>query len=74
MQEMTMDREATPEIHMPSPSFWPIVLAFGLTLIAIGVIFGLAVSLVGVIVLLVSIAGWTQENRRVSQAQEMHHE
>jgi cytochrome c oxidase subunit 1 len=74
MQEKTMDREAAPEFHMPSPSFWPIVLAFGLTLIAIGVIFGLVVSLVGVIVLLVSIAGWTQENRRVGPAQEMHHE
>jgi cytochrome c oxidase subunit 1 len=52
-----------PEIHLPSPSFWPIVLAFGLALIAIGVVSTLIVSIVGVVVLLVAIAGWTLENR-----------
>jgi cytochrome c oxidase subunit 1 len=71
---MTMDREAAPEIHMPSPSYWPIVLAFGLTLIATGVIFGTLISLLGVIVLLVAIAGWTRENRRNAAGEELLHE
>jgi cytochrome c oxidase subunit 1 len=69
-----MVHDAPPEIHMPPPSFWPIVLAFGLTLIAIGVIFGFVISLLGVIVLLVAIAGWTQENRRIAASEEAHHE
>jgi len=55
------------EIHLPSPSFWPIVLAFGLALIAIGVVSTLYVSLVGVVVMLVAIAGWTLENRAADQ-------
>lgn len=69
-----MAQDVTSGMHLPPPSYWPIVLAFGLALIAIGVIFGTVISLVGVIVLLVSIAGWTQENRRIAAAQEMHHE
>lgn len=62
------------EIHLPPSSYWPIVLAFGLTLIAIGIIFGLVISVLGVIVLLVAIAGWTQENRKLAGAGEAHHE
>ena len=61
-----------PEIHLPSPSFWPIVLAFGLALIAVGVVSTFIVSLLGVVVLLVAIAGWTLENRATGQ--EGHHE
>jgi cytochrome c oxidase subunit 1 len=61
-----------PEIHMPSPSFWPIVLAFGLALIASGVIWSIFISIAGVVVLLVSIAGWTLENR--TEDQEAAHE
>jgi hypothetical protein len=51
------------EIEMPAPSFWPIVLAFGLLLIAVGVLFSLIISLVGIIILLVALVGWTLENR-----------
>jgi len=61
-----------PEIHLPAPSFWPIVLAFGMALIAIGVVSTVIVSIVGVVVLLVAIAGWTLENRATGQ--EAHHE
>jgi len=61
-----------PEIHLPSPSYWPIILAFGLALIAIGVVSSIVVSIVGVVVLLVSIAGWALENRTAGQ--EEHHE
>lgn len=61
-----------PDIHLPSPSYWPILLAFGLALIAIGVVSSLLVSIVGVIVMLVSIAGWTLENR--AESREEHHE
>ena len=61
-----------PEIHLPAPSFWPIVLAFGMALIAVGVVSTIVVSIVGVVVLLVAIAGWTLENRAAGQ--EVHHE
>jgi cytochrome c oxidase subunit 1 len=61
-----------PEIHLPSPSYWPIALAFGMALIATGVVSSFFVSIVGVAVMLVSIAGWTLENR--AAVQEEHHE
>lgn len=61
-----------PEIHLPSPSYWPIALAFGMALIAIGVVSTIILSIVGVVVMLVAIAGWTLENRAAGQ--EEHHE
>ena len=61
-----------PEIHLPSPSYWPIALAFGMALIAIGVVSTFILSIVGVVVMLVAIAGWTLENRAAEQ--EGHHE
>jgi cytochrome c oxidase subunit 1 len=61
-----------PEVHLPAPSFWPIVLAFSLALIAAGVVSSLIVSVVGLLLLLGAIAGWTMENRAVDQ--ESHDE
>jgi len=61
-----------PDIHLPSPSYWPIALAFGMALIAIGVVSTIIVSIVGVVFLLVAIAGWTLENRVAGK--EAHHE
>jgi hypothetical protein len=59
-----------PNIHMPRPSFWPIVLAGGLLLIAFGVVLDIFISVAGVAVMLAAIAGWALENR----AEGSHHE
>ena len=64
--------DKNPESHLPAPSYWPIVLAFGMTLIAAGVDSTFIVSIVGIIMLLVAIAGWTLENR-VAEG-DVHHE
>jgi len=61
-----------PDIHLPAPSFWPIVLAFGFSLIAIGIVSSIIISLIGVVVTLFAITGWTLENR--ADAQEERHE
>lgn len=61
-----------PEIHLPSPSFWPILLAVGFGLIAIGVVSSIFVSILGVVVVLVTIAGWALENR--AEGEEHQHE
>lgn len=65
---MAVDKHT--DVHVEAPSFWPIVLAAGLALIAIGVVSSFIVSIVGVIVLLGSIAGWTMENR----SEQEHHD
>ena len=49
-------------IHMPSPSFWPLVVAFGLPVMAYGVLYrAWPLVGVGVIVLLSGVFGWTLE-------------
>jgi cytochrome c oxidase subunit I len=52
-----------PDIHIPPPSFWPIILASGLVLIAIGTVSNFMISIVGIIVLLIASGGWAMENR-----------
>ena len=47
--------------HLPSPSYWPIVLAFGLPLIALGVLYNLALSAMGLVLIIASIYGWALE-------------
>ncbi len=57
-----------PDIHIPPPSFWPIFLAGGLVLIAIGVVSSFIVSILGIIVLLMAVGGWALENRAEEEA------
>ncbi len=52
---------ADAHIHLPSPSYWPIVLAFSLPIIAYGVIFNLLLSVVGVGILILGIFGLVLE-------------
>lgn len=54
----------------PPVSIWPIIMASGLTLMVAGVVTSLIVSIVGVVVLLVSIAGWARESRIFSMQEE----
>ena len=62
-------------IHLPPPSYWPIVLAAGMLVIAIGIIYSLIVAGVGVVILLAAIVGWTGENRALeAQEEHGHHE
>ena len=63
-----------PAIHLPPPSFWPIVLAAGVLLMAVGVVSLSIVSIVGVVVVLAAIVGWTWENRSIEMGEEGHHE
>jgi Cytochrome c oxidase subunit IV len=49
------------EIHLPSPSYWPLVVALALPLIAFGVIYSYWLCGVGALVLLGGIYGWGLE-------------
>jgi|RhiMethySRZTD1v2_1073278.scaffolds.fasta_scaffold41389_4 cytochrome c oxidase subunit I len=48
-------------IHMPSPSFWPLVAALGMPLIGYGVLFSWWLVGLGVIVALTGFYGWALE-------------
>ena len=52
---------ADKHIHMPSPSYWPLVLAAGLFVIGLGVIYNRFVAVAGAAVVLLAMYGWALE-------------
>jgi len=54
--------QESPE-HAPARSYWPLLLAAGISMLIIGIISSLIVSAIGLILVLVSLGGWTMENR-----------
>ncbi len=63
VEEILADLEAhaDPDMHMPSPSYWPIVVAFALPIIAFGVIYNRVIGLVGAVILVIGLFGWAME-------------
>ena len=57
-------------IHMPSPSYWPVVIAVGVALLGGGILTHFALSFVGGIIALIGTVGWANEP---AAAQESHH-
>ncbi len=48
-------------IQLPAPTFWPIVFAFGLTLIFAGLLTQWAISAVGLIIVVRGVFGWWKD-------------
>jgi cytochrome c oxidase subunit 1 len=48
-------------IHMPSPSYWPLVSAFGMSLLMSGMIFGWVFGISGLVIFLVGVFKWAFE-------------
>jgi hypothetical protein len=62
-----LDPEIPPageEIHLPGPSLLPILTAFGLTLLVIGLTTFLILSIAGGLILIICIAQWIKDTRR----------
>ena len=55
-----------------SPSYRPILVAFAILLLAVGTISNLVISALGLVLLLINIAGWVQENRDEVFREEGH--
>src|SRR5580704_13403404 len=53
--------EAPDAIEMPSSTAWPIVLAFGITLVFAGMLTTSSVSIVGAILALCGYVGWFRD-------------
>jgi cytochrome c oxidase subunit 1 len=62
-EEVLAAEEARGEshIHLPSPSYWPIVLSLGLPIIGYGVIYNRLLISVGAALVLLSVFGWALE-------------
>ena len=59
-EDVVQQGDAT-DVHLPSPSYWPIVLAAGLPLIGYGLIFSLYWAIPGAILVIAGIFGWVME-------------
>jgi cytochrome c oxidase subunit 1 len=55
------EENADKHIHMPSPSYWPIVLAGSLPIIALGLIYAIPVAIVGGALVVLAMYGWSLE-------------
>jgi hypothetical protein len=52
---------ADPEIELPAPTAWPLILAFGVTLTAAGLVTTAAVGLLGLVSAAIAIVGWFRD-------------
>jgi hypothetical protein len=55
--------EAGEAIHLPGPSYQPVVVAFGLTLAVTGVVLFPPGAIIGVIIALIAIWRWIRDAR-----------
>jgi cytochrome c oxidase subunit 1 len=62
-EELMADQEAhaDPHMHMPSPSYWPLVVSAGLPIIGLGLIYNHIIAVLGGFVVLLGAYGWSQE-------------
>ncbi|MEO6651419.1 MAG: cytochrome c oxidase subunit I [Ilumatobacteraceae bacterium] len=69
-EEIMADQEAHADahIHLPSPSYWPILLALGLPVMAYGVIFNFILIPIGAAIVLLSMFGWSLEPHTAADA------
>jgi cytochrome c oxidase subunit I len=69
-EEIMAEQEANAEqhIHMPSPSYWPIVLSLGLPIMAYGVIYNIWLIVAGAAVVLAAMYGWGMEPATATDA------
>jgi hypothetical protein len=56
-------RELPAGVHLPRPSYWPMVMGAGITLLLFGVISSLAFSAVGALLMLWALGGWIGDLR-----------
>jgi Flp pilus assembly protein TadB len=53
----------TEEIHLPSPSYLPAVMALGITFMVVGIVIGLPVVIVGAILFVITLVRWIRQTR-----------
>jgi len=49
-------------VHLPAPSYWPIFTAFGLPIVAYGLLYSLWLCLIGGLIMVAGVYGWVTEH------------
>ena len=60
-------------IHLPGPSFQPVVVAFGLTLAVVGVVLYPILSAIGLIITVIAVVSWIRDTRREMSELPLEH-
>jgi hypothetical protein len=55
--------QPTEEIHLPEPSYLPVVLAFGVTIAILGVVFTWVMVAIGLLIVAVALFRWIRQTR-----------
>src|SRR5947208_12737611 len=56
-----IEEKVSSTVELPAPTAWPIVLAFGLTLVFAGLVTSASVSLLGAILAIAGCVGWFRD-------------
>lgn len=51
------------EIHLPDPAYTPVVLAFGTTIVVVGVVLTWIMVAIGLIIVLIALTRWIRQAR-----------
>jgi cytochrome c oxidase subunit 1 len=60
-EDVTQSAEGEHNVHLPSPSYWPLVTAIGLPIIAYGIIYTLWLALLGAVITVGALYAWALE-------------
>jgi hypothetical protein len=61
-------------IHLPGPSYLPVLTAFGIALVVCGVVLSLSMVVIGLVITVVSVWRWIRETRsEIAELPLEHH-
>ncbi len=60
-------------VHLPAPSYWPLVLSIGIMIIGYGLIFSLYLCIPGAFIMMTALYGWSLEPADDLDADDHHH-
>ena len=50
-------------VHLPGPSYLPVIVALGVTLIVVGVVISFFITALGLLITLVAVIRWVRDTR-----------
>jgi hypothetical protein len=60
-------------IHLPAPSFLPVLTAFGISLALVGIVLSLAITAIGAVIAIVAIVLWIRNVRQEMSELPLEH-
>ena len=61
-------------IHLPDPSYLPVLVALGTTLALVGVVINVVVLVIGILITLIALVRWIRQTRTEMAELPLEHE